>query len=279
MTEVVAELGVSHLGDIDKARKLIDAAAAAGCWGVKTQVREPEVCYSKEKLDSYYESPFGTTYREWAFAREFNVNQHHYLMNYAREKELRYGFSVWDEVSAKKYAEIRPDFVKLPSAKIRDLNLLSTIIEKYSVSELHVSTGGSELKDVDAMVVAIRRQFCERFVLYHCVMAYPMEPCDACLSLIGVYALRYKKIKQGYSDHSSGLHVPFAAAMLGAEYIEKHICLDRAAWGPDNASSLEPEALKKLVRNIKAIPDMIGDSVKRIRECERKDVNRLVKNT
>jgi len=254
--KIVAEIGVNHNGSIALARDLVSIAANCGASAVKVQFRDVNACYSTEKLAESKESPWGTTYGDYARGREFPVVAHRVLKSLANYHGMQYGVSFWDPRGALRFTPVVPDYVKIPSALATDLSFVEYVARMYRCP-LHVSTGGCTLADVDAVYAVLKAR--QGSVLYHSVSEYPMPSKNAQLNTILMFQKRYPNVTIGWSDHSAGIHCGFAAALAGAQWIEVHFTVSRKLWGSDQSSSLEPDALRRLCRNVHAISDMMGN--------------------
>lgn len=272
---VIAELCRNHLGDMVMAKKMIAKAAECGVWAVKIQVRDIDACYSAEKLAEKRDSPFGRTYEQYARACEFDLTQINELAEYAHNLNLAFGFSVWDQFGAVRARSCNPSFIKIPSALAHNIDFIKAMHKVYASTPMHVSTGACKIDDVDA----IRNElFRLQDVIYHCTCSYPMEPADANLAIIEEYRRRYPGKIIGYSDHSRGIHLAVMAATLGAVYIEKHFTLDRTMYGSDQSSSIEPDGLRRLCRNLDECAKAYGKTEKKVLAIEVHNLKRITGN-
>jgi len=265
MVFIIAELGTNHMGDIKIVKKLIDVTVSAGCNAVKLQKRNVEKIFTKEFLDSLIESPWGTTQRDMRLHREFNDKQYRQIDLYCKRKKIPWFVSCWDVESQIHMRKFRTKFNKVPSAMLVHEKLLQTIAEENK--HTFISTGMSSLKDIEKAVKIFRKYHCP-FELMHCHSAYPMPPEEANLKLIPFLGKKFR-CKVGYSGHeSAATHVSLPAVFLGATSIERHITLDRASYGADQAASLEPKGLDMMVRDIRIIEKIMGDGKKRVWSSE-----------
>ena len=265
MVFIIAELGTNHMGDIKIVKKLIDVTVSAGCNAVKLQKRNVEKIFTKEFLDSPIESPWGTTQRDMRLHREFNDKQYRQIDLYCKRKKIPWFVSCWDVESQIHMRKFRTKFNKVPSAMLVHEKLLQTIAEENK--HTFISTGMSSLKDIEKAVKIFRKYHCP-FELMHCHSAYPMPPEEANLKLIPFLGKKFR-CKVGYSGHeSAATHVSLPAVFLGATSIERHITLDRASYGADQAASLEPKGLDMMVRDIRIIEKIMGDGKKRVWSSE-----------
>ncbi len=260
----VAEIGINHNGDMKICKKLIDLAAEAGCDAVKFQKRDLNTVYSEKFLDSFRESPWGKTQREQKTGLEFNKSEYEDIDKYCKVKKINWFASAWDLKSQTFLKQFNCKYNKIASAMLVNLDLLKMVSKEKK--HTFISTGLSSIEDIEKAVKIFRENNCP-FELMHCVSTYPMKVSDANLKTI--VTLREKfKCKVGYSGHETGLTVSLAAAALGASSIERHITLDRAMYGSDQAASLSPPGLKKLVPEVRKIELALGDGVKRILDEE-----------
>ena len=261
---VIAEIGINHNGDIDIAKRLIDAAAFAGCDAVKFQKRTIDLVYTKEMLDSPRESPWGNTQRAQKKGLEFGLNEYKEIAAYCKEKGIEWFVSAWDLESQKFLRQFDLKYNKIASAMIVYEDLLKEVAseKKYTF----ISTGMTEFEQIDRAVEIFKEADCP-FELMHCVSTYPMNDEDANLNRIKTLRDCYQ-CNVGYSGHEVGLAVSYAAAALGITSLERHITLDRAMWGSDQAASVEPWGLTRLARDIRVIERALGDGVKRVYESE-----------
>ena len=265
MVFIIAELGTNHMGDIQNAKKLINAAAFAGCDAVKLQKKNVEKIYTKEFLDSPIESPWGSTQRDMRQHREFNDNQFKQIDLHCKRKKIPWFVSCWDVESQIHMRKFRTKFNKIASAMLVHEKLLHTIAEEKKYT--FISTGMSSLKDIEKAVKIFRKHHCP-FELMHCHSAYPMPVEEANLKLIPFLKKKFR-CKVGYSGHeAAATYVSLPAVFLGATSIERHITLDRASYGTDQAASLEPKGLNMLVRDIRVLEKIMGDGKKNIWKSE-----------
>ena len=261
MVFIIAELGTNHMGDIQNAKKLINVAAFAGCDAVKLQKKNVEKIYTKEFLDSPIESPWGSTQRDMRQHREFNDNQFKQIDLHCKRKKIPWFVSCWDIETQIRMRKFRTKFNKIASAMLVHEKLLHTIAEEKKYT--FISTGMSSLKDIEKAVKIFRKHHCP-FELMHCHSAYPMPVEEANLKLIPFLKKKFR-CKVGYSGHeAAATYVSLPAVFLGATSIERHITLDRASYGTDQAASLEPKGLNTLIRDIRVIEKIMGDGKKRI---------------
>lgn len=263
---IIAEIGINHNGDINIAKKLIEGAAAFGADAVKFQKRNIDLVYSKELLDSPRESPWGTTQRQQKAGLEFGLDEYQEIDRFCREKNIAWLASAWDVDSQVFLRQFDSRYNKIASAQLTNVNLLKLAAEEGK--HTFISTGMSTLEEIDAAVEIFRAAKCP-FELMHCNSTYPMAVDQANLRCIETLRARYG-CNVGYSGHETGLAVSVAAVAMGATSIERHITLDRAMYGSDQAASVELVGLEKLVKMIRAVETAMGDGVKRPTEAELK---------
>ncbi len=260
----IAEIGINHNGDMKICKQLIDLAAEAGCNAVKFQKRDINSVYTKDFLDGYRDSPWGKTQRDQKMGLEFNNKEYEEIDNYCKKKNIDWFASAWDLKSQIFLRQFKTKYNKIASAMLVNLELLEMVAEEKK--HTFISTGLSTLEDIEKAVDIFKGKNCP-FELMHCVSTYPMKDSDANLNTI--VTLREKfKCNVGYSGHETGLAVSYAAAALGASSIERHITLDRAMYGSDQAASLAPPGLRKVVAEVRKIKTALGDGVKRIIDDE-----------
>ena len=261
-TFVVAEIGINHNGSLETAKQLIDAAAAAGCDAVKFQKRTVEVVYTPDELARPRESPFGVTNGDLKRGLEFGADQYADIDRYCAAKNIMWFASCWDEASVDVIDQFKPPCYKIASASLTDDNLLRH--HRKTGRPVITSTGMSTLEQIDHSVDVLGRR---DLVLLHTTSTYPSEVSELNLRAIPRMAERYG-IPIGYSGHEVGLYTTLAAVVLGACVVERHITLDRAMWGSDQAASVEPQGFARLVRDIRAVEAALGDGVKKVYPSE-----------
>jgi len=259
---IIAEIGINHNGDIELAKKLIDAACDAGCDAVKFQKRTVEVVYSAEELAKPRENPFGATNGDLKRGLEFGKAQYQEIDRHCREKGIMWFASCWDEASVDFIEKFNPPCYKIASASLTDDGLLQHH-RKYGRPIL-LSTGMSTLAQVDHAVEVLGK---DSLILLHTNSTYPSKLEELNLRVLRTLADRYQ-VPVGYSGHEVGLAPSVGAAAIGACVVERHITLDRAMWGSDQAASIEPQGFGRLVRDIRAIEMSLGDGQKKVYDTE-----------
>ena len=265
MTFVIAELGTNHMGNIEIAKKIIDIAANAGCDAVKLQKKNVEKMYTKKFLDSHLDSPWGTTQREMRLHREFSDKEFKQIDTYCKKKKIPWFVSCWDVESQKQMRKFKTKYNKIASAMLVHDKLLEAVAQEKK--HTFIATGMSTLNDIAKAVKIFRKHKCS-FELMHCHSAYPMPPEEANLKLIPFLAKKFH-CKVGYSGHeSAATNISIPAILLGATSIERHVTIDRTAFGHDQAASLEPKGLMQLMRDVRIVDKILGDGKKRVWKSE-----------
>jgi N-acetylneuraminate synthase len=275
-TFVIAEIGINHNGDIERAKRLIDAALLAGVDAVKFQKRTPELCVPPEQQGIMRETPWGyITYLEYRHKTEFGEDEYQQIDDYCKERKVIWFASAWDEPSVDFISKFDPACIKIPSAALTDHDLLRRA-RKYDVP-LIVSTGMSTMEEIHG---AVEVAGIDELLLVHATSTYPCVPEELNLSMITTLRSEFS-CPIGYSGHEVGLIPTVAAVTLGACAVERHIALDRADWGSDQAASVEPGGFSRLVKYIRVTEAALGDGVKQVYESELPSLEKLrrVRNT
>lgn len=254
-TFLIAEIGINHNGSIDIAKKLILNAKMAGFDAVKFQKRDINLVYSKELLDSPRESPWGTTQRDQKKGLEFEKKEYDEIEKFCKENSIIWFASAWDINSLKFLDNYDLKYNKIASAMIVDNNFLLEVAKRKK--HTFISTGMSSFEDIDKAVKIFREIGCS-FELMHCVSTYPMNPKDANLKTITALK-NFFKCNVGYSGHENGTIISVAAFLLGISSLERHITLDRAMYGSDQAASLEFKGMLNLTESLKKIELALGE--------------------
>lgn len=266
---VIAEIGINHNGNIDLAKRLISVAVAAGCDAVKFQKRTVEVVYTAEELAKPRESPFGTTNGDLKRALEFGIEDYEEIDKYCKAVKISWLVSCWDEQSIDLMKDFNLPCFKIASASLTDDHLLRHT--RATGKPLILSTGMSTLAEVDHALDVLGKQ---DLILMHTCSTYPASYDELNLRTIPVLRERYG-VPVGYSGHETGIPTSVAAVVLGSCCVERHITMDRAMWGSDQAASLEPNGISRLVRDIRLIEQSMGDGVKRVYERELPIIKKL----
>ena len=256
---IIAEIGINHNGDLNICRKLIDVAVDSGCNAVKLQKRDINIVYTEDFLNSYRESPWGQTQRDQKMGLEFSHKEYRIIDEYCKEKDIDWFASAWDINSQKFLRNYNCKFNKIASPMLISKEFLNEVASERKYT--FISTGMSSYEDIDNAIKIFKDHQCE-FELMHAVSTYPLKTEDANLRMMNTLRNKYN-CKVGYSGHEPGLAISIAAASLGASSLERHITLDRAMYGSDQASSVEPNGLKTLIQNVRKIEKAMGDGVTR----------------
>ena len=261
---VIAEIGINHNGSLDIAKELIDVAVEAGCDAVKFQKRTIDVVYTEDQLDAPRESPWGTTTREQKEGLEFGKSEFDEIDRYCRGRSIDWMASAWDRGSLEFVESYDPPHHKIASALTTNDDFCDAVAALGR--HTYISTAMCDWDDIDR-VVEIFRGHDTPFTLLHCVATYPMPDDQANLRAMQTMRERYS-CDVGFSSHEVGLVCSLAAAALGATALERHITLDRAMYGSDQAASLEARGLEYLVRDVRLLPHIMGDGDKRVGDAE-----------
>jgi N-acetylneuraminate synthase len=258
-TFIIAEIGINHNGDINIAKQLINGAREAGCNAVKFQKRTVETVYSKEELDKYRESPWGTTNREQKLGLEFEKAEFDEIDRYCKEKNIEWFASSWDLESQKFIQQYNLNYNKIASAMLTFRELLEMVADEGR--HTFISTGMSTVEEIDAAVKIFKDKNCP-FELMHTTSTYPMKDEHANLRCIEFLRERYG-CDVSYSGHESGGYaISLAAISLGASSLERHITIDRAMYGSDQSASLQLDGLSNLVKGIRVVEKSLGKKEK-----------------
>jgi N-acetylneuraminate synthase len=262
-TYIVGEIGINHNGDVEIAKKLVDAAHLAGCNAVKFQKRDPQKAVPLEYRNVKRETPWGIiSYLDYRYKVEFGEKEYHEIDEYCRTKNIGWFASCWDESSVDFIENFSPICYKAASASLTNLPLLKKM--KSTGRPLIISSGMSTVEEIDRAVDVLDT---ENLVISHSTSSYPCPNEELNLRMISTLKRKYD-CPIGYSGHEVGLQTTYAAVVLGAVYVERHITLDRAMWGSDQAASVEPSGIMRLVRDIRVIESALGDGVKRVYDSE-----------
>lgn len=261
---VTAEIGINHNGDLDIAKQLIDWAYLSGCDAVKFQKRTVNKVYTKEYLDSYRESPWGTTQRAQKEGLEFGKKEYDVIDAYCKVKGIEWYASAWDVDAQLFLRQYNLKHNKIASAMLTNMELLQVVAEEKKYT--FIATGMSTYDEIDAAVEVFKKNGCP-YELLHCNSTYPMKNEDANLLMIPVLRERYG-VKVGYSGHETGRIVSTSAVALGASSIERHITLDKTMYGSDQAASLEADDFQRLIKDIRVVEKALGNGEKVLSESE-----------
>lgn len=270
-TYLIAEIGINHNGSMDLAKKLIDGAADAGCDAVKFQKRTPELCVPRAQWEIQRDTPWGPmSYIEYKHKVEFKEKDYAEIDRYCKKKGISWLASCWDEPSVDFIEKFNPVFYKAASASLTDHELLQKM--KNTGRPLMISTGMSTMEEIEETVNLLGTR---NLLIAHSTSAYPCKLEELNLKMIETLCQKYRTVPIGYSGHETGIVPTCAAVSLGATFVERHITLDRAMWGTDQAASVEIVGLKRLVEYIRDIEMTLGDGVKKVYESEVKPREKL----
>lgn len=265
MVFIIAEIGINHNGDMSIAKKLIDIAKTAGCDAVKFQKRTIEKVYSKEILDTPRESPWGNTTRDQKMGLEFGQKEYDEINSYCKENNMEWYASAWDIDSQSFLRQYDLKFNKIASAMLTDHEFLKFVAEEKK--HTFIGTGMSTMEQIKQSVTIFQDLHCQ-FELMHSNSSYPSSISE--LNLKCIETLRNEfHCNVGYSGHETMAYLACVVAVcLGATSIERHITLDRSMYGSDQAASLEPTGLIRMVRDVRSVETVLGDGVKRVWDSE-----------
>ncbi len=274
---VIAEIGHNHQGDVAKARDLFDAAKQAGAHAVKLQKRDNRAMYAPDIYNSRYDNrnSFGATYGEHREFLEFDRSEYQELVEYARDIGITLFATAFDPASADFLSELDMPAYKIASGDIDNLPLLKHVAKIGKPT--FVSTGGATMDEVQTAydtIMPINQQLC----IMQCTSGYPTEVDELNLRVVETYRQQFPDIQIGLSMHDNGISMPIAGLMLGAAAIEKHFTLNRSWRGTDQAFSLEPSGLRRMVRDLKRTRMAMGDGQKRPLESEKEPLKKQKKS-
>ena len=268
---IIAEIGINHNGDLDIARKMIEAAVHSGADAVKFQKRTPEVCTPLEQQKQMRETPWGyITYLDYRYKVEFGLEQYREIDRICKNLGIDWMVSVWDEPSVDFMEQFETPAYKVPSASLTDKALLK--YARKTGKPLIISTGMSTMSEITRGVDAVGL---DNLIIMHCTSAYPCEPEELNLRMIETLRHEFPNNPIGYSGHEVGLVPSAVAVALGACVVERHFTLDRAMWGGDQAASVEPGGFEKLVKYIRVTEAGMGDGVKKVYASELNSLKKL----
>jgi N-acetylneuraminate synthase len=261
---ITGEIGINHNGELSNAFALIDQAAAAGCDAVKFQKRTPEICTPRDQWQIERDTPWGRmTYIDYRHRVEFGVEEYAAIDEHARQRGIAWFASPWDVESVDFLEQFDVPAHKVASASLTDDELLRRL--RATGRTIILSTGMSTPRQIRHAVEVLGS---DSIVLCHATSTYPAKPSELNLRMIHTLQAEFPNVPIGYSGHETGLQTTLAAVALGATFVERHITLDRAMWGSDQAASVEPPGLQRLVRDIRTISESLGDGVKKIYDGE-----------
>jgi len=270
---IISEIGINHNGDLDIAKKMIDASKDAGADAVKFQKRDIDIVYSKEQLKKLRTSPFGTTERDQKEGLEFNEKEYDQIDDYCKRKDIIWFSSAWDVNSQKFLDKYNLKYNKVASAMMLDEIFLNEVAKRKK--HTFISTGMSDFDMIDNAVEIFKKNECS-FELMHCISAYPFNSEIANLNMIKILSDRYK-CNVGYSGHEkSGKLISLAAVTLGSTSLERHLTLDRTMYGSDQAASITPAGFKSLIEDVRVLEKALtGNKNKIILDLEKPVAEKL----
>lgn len=268
---VTGEIGINHNGDLHNAFALIDAAAAAGCDAVKFQKRTPEICVPRDQWEIERDTPWGRmTYLDYRHKVEFDSDDYHAIDQHCRKRGIDWFASPWDVPSVDFLEQYDVPAHKVASACLTDDELLRRL--RDTGKTIVASTGMSTPQQIRHAVEVLGS---DRVLLCHTTSTYPAPTNELNLRMLNTLEREFPNVPIGYSGHETGLQTTVAAVALGAVFIERHITLDRAMWGSDQAASVEPQGLQRLVRDIRTVEASLGDGVKQVYDGEKAAMKKL----
>lgn len=267
---IVGEIGINHNGDIEVAKQLIDLAKWAGVDAVKFQKRTPELAVPADQKDKMRETPWGyISYLDYRYKVEFGEKEYREIEAHAKQKGIDWFVSVWDEGSVDFMEKFDTPTYKVPSASLTDKGLLTHL--KKTGKPIVLSTGMSTMQQIKDSVSIMDMK---NLMLTHTTSTYPCEPDELNLKMIQTLREIFP-CPVGYSGHEVGLVISAVAVAMGASLVERHITLDRAMWGSDQAASVEPGGLQRLVKYIRVTEQALGDGQKKVYESEQASLKKL----
>lgn len=270
-TYIIAEIGINHNGSLEITRRMIKAAAEAGCNAVKFQKRTPEVCVPKDQWAIERDTPWGRmTYIDYRHKIEFDQQDYQEIDDYCKLLGIDWFVSCWDIPSVDFIEQFNPLIYKAASASLTDIELLKKM--KSTGKPLIISTGMSTMAEITGAIEKIGN---DNLLIAHSTSSYPCPPEELNLKMINTLQAAYPENVIGYSGHETGLATTEAAVVLGAAFVERHFTLDRAMWGSDQAASVEPHGMIKLVANIRDYEKALGDGIKKVYDSELSAKKRL----
>ena len=266
---IIAEIGINHNGSVALAKKMIDMAVIAGCDAVKFQKRTVDVVYTKEELAKERNSVFGNTNGDLKRGLEFGKKEYEEIDQYCKKNNIIWFASCWDEDSVDFIEQFNVPCYKIASASLTDDNLL-----RYTKSKgkpILLSTGMSTMAQIEHAVSILGE---DNLVIYHCTSTYPSAAEETNLKAINTLKNKFN-CPIGYSGHERGITPSILSVALGANSVERHITVDRTNWGSDQAASLEMTGLSHMVRDIRQVPDLLGNGQKVVYKSELPIIDKL----
>ncbi len=268
---IIGEIGINHNGNVEIAKKIIAGAKHAGCDAVKFQKRTPEICTPKDQWNIERDTPWGRmTYIDYRHKVELGEKEYSEIDKYCKEIGMIWFASCWDEPSVDFLEKFNPSIYKIASASLTDFSLLEK--HKSLNKPIMMSTGMSTMEEIEKSISFMDKN---NLMVAHATSAYPCKNEELNLRMIETLKRKYPDIPIGYSGHEVGLAPTWAAVALGACFIERHITLDRAMWGTDQAASVEVGGMERLVSSIRDIENSLGDGIKKVYDSELGQIKKL----
>ena len=269
---LIAEIGINHNGSLNLAKKLIDMAKDCGFDAVKFQKRNPDISTPEKQKQIISSTPWGEiSYLKYKKKLEFNLTHYKEIDRYCKKRKIIWFASAWDTESQKFLRKFKFKYNKVASAMLTNHVLLKEIAKERKTT--FISTGMSTYKDIAAAIKIFKMNKC-KFILMHCVSTYPCPIENLNLNMIITLKNKFK-CDVGYSGHESTVSPSIIAFLLGANYIERHITLDRSMWGTDQSASLSKTGMETLTSILKKAPYIVGDGVKVFSKEERKMLSKF----
>ena len=267
---IIAEIGINHNGDVQVAKDLLLSAAEAGVDAVKFQKRTPEICVPDHQKSQMRDTPWGyISYLDYRYKVEFGQAEYEEIDAYAKSLGIAWLASSWDVPSLEFIDTFNPPAHKIPSALLTDRELLRAT--KATGRPVILSTGMSTMEEIEEAVKVLGR---DNLLICHTTSSYPCPPEELNLKVIQTLKAKYD-VPVGYSGHEVGLVPSAVAVAMGACLVERHVTLDRAMWGSDQAASVEPQGVRTLVKYIRVTEKSLGDGKKRVYESEQSSLDKL----
>jgi N-acetylneuraminate synthase len=268
---ITAEIGINHNGDLANAIALVDQAADAGCDAVKFQKRTPEISTPRDQWEVERDTPWGRmSYIDYRHRVEFDIEAYAAIDEHAKRRGIAWFASPWDAQSVDFLEAFDVPAHKVASACLTDDDLLRRM--RATGRTIVLSTGMSTMRQIRHAVEVLGS---DNIILCHATSTYPAPATELNLKMIHTLQAEFPNVPIGYSGHETGLQTTLAAVAMGAVFVERHITLDRSMWGSDQAASIEPQGLARLVRDVRVITEAMGDGVKRIYDGERAAMKKL----
>lgn len=265
---IIGEIGINHNGSVETAKRIIDIAADAGCDAVKFQKRTPDICVPEKQKNVMRDTPWGPmTYLDYKHKIEFGQAEYNEISSYCTIKSIEWFASAWDIGSQYFLQQYKLKFNKIASAMLTNNDLLEAVAAEGK--QTFISTGMSNIDQIDNAINIFRKHKCP-FTVMACTSTYPCEVDECNVRFVNTLRYRYSdSVGVGYSGHEKGILPSVMAVVMGATVIERHITIDRSMWGTDHAASLGPDGIKRLCRDIRNTPKILGDGLKVVYDSEK----------